>query len=103
MIKHLKVPKADYSRVYLLRPPGRHSLSRDYIVLAQDKPYLVLNKIRYFLPAELAQDIRATTGSREYLFGPYEKTNTYNVFFIRAFERMFGKRVGVNGVKGIHV
>lgn len=102
MIKHLKVPKADYSKVYIVYPPARQSLNRDYLVL-NHKPYLVLDKVRYFLPTELAVDIKESVRlkPREYLFGPYHKTNSYNIFFIRAFEGMFGKRVGVNGVKGI--
>ena len=104
MILHLKNQHHDYSNVAIVRPPEHISPSTDYIVLKTLNPYMVLQKRKYAIQPQLLQDINTSLSKspRNYLFtskDSFMKPNSYNVFVIRTFEKLFNKKVGVNQLR----
>lgn len=100
---HMRAPKRfDYGSVAIVFAPEKTSPSPDYVYIrGKGDAFAVIGGRRQRLDRRLAEDIAASVKRypRAHLFvgsdgRPFEKTNTYNVFVLRAFEKMFGKRVG---------
>jgi hypothetical protein len=93
-----RIKNKNYQNIAIITPPNHISPTKDYIVLKESNTsYFIYNKIKYNINQNLYEDLKYLP--REYLFGPYLKTNSYNIFVIRVFEKMFKKRIGVNDLK----
>ena len=107
LIMHIR-KRPDYGLLSVVVPPNHTSRSKDYIVLHDDVPYMVLNNKKLRVPRTLYEDLKESIDDypRSFVFTDtknehYTKTNSYNVFVIRAFQKAFGKKIGVNNLANI--
>lgn len=102
-------PKADFGNMAIVRAPAKQSPLPDYVYLRSNgSGFAMLKGQKREIPPELVEDIEKSLKyhPREYLItdrenNPYEKTNSFNTFVIRAFQAEFGKRIGVNEIKHV--
>lgn len=101
--------RGDYGAIAIVFAPNKRSPSENYIYMKGSKnSFMVYHNKKTILHPTLFEDIRESMSRypRSFLFVdannmPYEKTNSYNVFVIRSFQRMFNRRVGMNALRKI--
>lgn len=121
----MKPKRADFGDVYISVDGTipKSVLEKNYIVLRDGDNRLVLNDYKTFkfhgtihekLPSELVAVLKRSLSlfPRDYLFIsmdarakglPYAKNNSYSQYVKRAFEKMFGKSMGVSLWRKVYV
>jgi hypothetical protein len=97
LLVNVKVDKPQYNDLAVVF--GKVSQSPNYILIKNNNGFMKLNDKNYKLNNDLVSDIMDSLKyhPRIYVFG-FLKLNSYNVFFIRTFEKLFNHKVGVNNI-----
>jgi len=116
---NLRPKRADYGNVSIVYPSMKTAAKNyifldkkhnSYLILREYKTSKTYNKIKEQLSIQLYENIKEslTKYPRQYLFTdrnnqPYLKKGSYSTYVLRAYERLFGKKVGVTMLRHIYI
>ncbi len=102
LIVNLKINKLQFNNLAIIFAPKTKSPSPNYIYFNNNMGFMKFNDHKYKLNDELIKDIKDSLKyhQRNYLFG-FLKMNSFNVFVIRTFDKLFNHKIGVNTLSKI--
>jgi len=102
LIVNLQLTKIHFNDLLIVFAPKTKLPSVNYIYFKDHMGFMKLNDKKYKLNADLVKDIKTSLKyhPRGDLFG-FQKINSFNVFVIRTFDKLFNHKIGVNALAKI--